>query len=323
MSRLNVILIVALVVQLGFVAIQRIGGEPDVDPAGPLLDGLSVSAIQEVALTDGEDAVTLRRNDRGFGVSEAASYPAAGDKVDELLHDLVALTTREMISRSSAHHVDLQVADGDYNRKVTVKTLDSEHAFFVGKSGRGGSTFVRRDGEDAVYAVTEFSPHKLTARPSAWTERVLFEADKDRIHAIDLRNEHGSLRIERKALDGWSLAADPTATLDTTEVDKLLGKVATVRLKEVAGAAGEVAIGEPVAEVTVHVAAAALPATAIEGEPTPVGTPHTLRIAPVPDDDKTFLARLDDQPFVVELTHWAIKPLLEAVDTELLTDPEE
>lgn len=323
MSRLNVILIVLLAVQLGIVVIQRIGGEPALAPAGPLLDGLSRSAIQEVALTDGVDAVTLRRADAGFGVAESAGYPAATEKLDELLHDLVALATREQVSRSSAHHVDLQVADGDFNRKVTVSTLDGEHTFYVGKSGRGGSTFVRRQGEDAVYAVTDFSPHKLTARPAAWVERVVFEADKDRIHAIELRNEYGSLRLARAFLDGWSLASDPAATLDTKEVDKLLGKVATVRLKEVAGATTEAALDDVVAEATIHVAPAALPTTALEGDPAPIGTVHTLRIAPKPDDDKTFLAQLDDQPYLVELTHWAIKPLLETVDTSLLADPEE
>jgi len=323
MSRLNLILIVVLAVQLGIVAIQRIGGEPDVAPAGPLLDGLSRSAIQEVAIADGENAVTLRRNDTGFGVAESAGYPAAAEKLDELMHDLVALTTREQVSRSSAHHVDLQLADGDFNRKVAVKTLDGDHTFFVGKSGRGGSTFVRRQGEDAVYAVTDFSPHKLTARPAAWVERVVFEADKDRIHAIELRNAHGSLRLDRAALDGWSLAVDPAATLDAKEVDKLLGKVATVRLKEVAGDAAQVALGDVVAEATIHVAASELPGTAVEGDPAPVGIPHTLRIAPKPGDDKTFLAQLDGQPHVVELTEWAIKPLLETVDTQLLADPEE
>ena len=323
MSRLNVILIVLLAVQLGIVVIQRIGGEPEVAPAGPMFDGLSRSAIQEVVLTDGVDAVTLRRADAGFGVAESAGYPAATEKLDELLHDLVALATREMVSRSSAHHVDLEVADGDFNRKVTVSTLDGEHTFYVGKSGRGGSTFVRRQGEDAVYAVTDFSSHKLTVRPAAWVERVVFEADKNRIHAIELRNEHGTLRLDRAALDGWSLAGDPAAPLDATEVDKLLGKVATVRLKEVAGATSEVPLGDVVAEATIHVAAVALPNAAVGGDPAPVGIPHTLRIAPKPGDDKTFLAQLDQQPYVVELTQWAIKPLLETVDTDLLVAPEE
>jgi len=323
MSKLNVILIVVLALQGVIVAVQRVGGEPEVAQAGPFLEGLTRASVQQVAMDDGENQVTLRRNDAGWGVAEAADYPANGEKIDEVLHDLVALTTREAVSHSPAHHVDLQVADADFNRKVTVSTTDGERTFFVGKSGRGGSTFVRRDGEDTVYAVSDFSPHKLTARSAAWLDRVVFEVDRDRIEGIGVRNENGSFRLQREALDAWQLVG-VEGELDTAEVNKLLGKVATVRLKEVAGAADEIPLGQLTAEVTVYLSVEPLPATfdpdaiPVIQEPPPIG--HTIQIAPRPDDDKTFWARLNNDPHVVELTHWAIKPLLETAAEDLLAE---
>lgn len=323
MSRLNIILIVVLALQGAIVVVQRVGSEPQIAPAGPFLEGLTRASVQEVALDDGENQVTLRRDDDGWGVAEAAGYRANGEKLDEVLHDLVALTTREAVSLSPAHHVDLEVADTDFNRKVTVRTTDGERTFFVGKSGRGGATYVRRSNEDTVYAVSDFSPHKLAARSAAWLDRVVLEVDKDRIRAIEVRNESGGFRLQRESLEAWQLAG-VEGELDTREVDKLVGKVATVRLKEVAGSADEVDLGQLTAEVTVQVAleplSAALDPDAIPviQEPPPIG--HTLQIAPKPDDDKTFLARLNNQPHVVELTHWAIKPLLETTADDLLVE---
>ena len=315
MSRLNVVLLILLALQACIVAVQLIaGGGEAPTQAGPFLDGLSVASVQQVALSDGENAVTLRRTDEGFGVEESSLYPADEDKTSQLLQDLVAITTRETISRSDAHHVDLEVADDAFNRRVEVTTADASHTFFVGKAGRGGATYVRRAGEDAVFAVTEFSPHKLSARPAAWLDRVVFEAERDRIFAIDVRNSAGAFRLERRTLAGWQLAEDPDVGLDASEVDKLLGKAASVRLKEVAGRADEIPLGATVAEITIHVADQALPVgPPPAAEPEAVtGSAHTLRIAPSPDDDKTFLMRVDDRPYAVQTTSWSVLPLLEA-----------
>jgi hypothetical protein len=324
MSRSNLILLGLLVVQAILVALVHAGGDRDgVAPAGPFLDGLSRAAIQRVTLADGDSEVTLQRTDSGWGVTDEHGYGASMDKIDELLHDLVALTTRELVATSANHHVDLEVAADSFNRRVAVTTPEAEHTFFVGKAGRGGATFVRRDGEDEVYSVADFSAHKLTARPAAWLERVAFEADRDRIAGIDVRNAAGSFSLHRDTLDRWTLADAPDGpAVDDAAVGKLLGKVASVRLKEVAGRIESVPVGQPLAEVVVHVARQALPATAPPGVEQPVTIPHTIRVAAVPGDDKTFWLRVDDQPFVVEATNWAVEPLLETARSDLFGAPD-
>ncbi len=324
MSRTNLVLLGLLVVQGILVALVHAGGGRDhVAPAAPFLDGLSRAAIQSVALADGENQVTIQRSDGGWGVADEHGYGADTDKVDELLHDLVALATRELVATSAGHHVDLQVAEDEFNRRVTVTTADAEHGFFVGKSGRGGATYVRRDGEDDVYAVADFSPHKLTSRSSAWLQRVAFEAERDRIAGIEVRNAHGTFALQRGSLAGWALADGADGPpLDDKVVSKLLGKVASVRLKEVAGPAASVPMDDAEAEVVVHVAMQALPATEEMGAEPAATVSHTIRIAPVADDDKTFLVRVDDQPFVVEATSWAVEPLLETSRSDLFGEPE-
>ena len=324
MSRVNVIMMVVLAVQSCVVAVQLLAGGPQAPAAArPFLDGLSVASVQQVALADGENAVTLRRTDDGWGVLESALYPASEDKTSELLQNLVTTATRENVSHSSAHHVDLEVADASFNRRVEVTTADGAHTFFVGKAGRGGATYVRRDGEDDVFAVSDLSPHTLSARPEAWLERVVFEAARDRIFAIEVRNPGGEFRIERRTLDGWRLGGTAADTaLDSAAVEKLVGKAASVRLKEVVGRVDEAPLGELVAEVTVHVAEQPLPATTpAEGEaPGVSGTASTLRVALDTDDDKTYRMRVDDQPYVVQTTSWSVQPFVETTADELLEE---
>jgi len=324
MSRTNVVLIVLLALQGCIVMVQLLAGGPETPvQAGPFLEGLSVAAVREVALSDGEGTVTLRRTDDGWGVQQASDYPASADKTAELLQDLVTISTREKVSHSSAHHVDLEVADTAFNRRVQVTTTDGTHTFFVGKAGRGGSTYVRRGGEDDVFAVSDFSAHKLSARPQAWLDRLVFEAERDRIFAIDVRNPSGEFRLQRQTLTGWQLAGAPAGTrLDSKVVDKVLGKAASVRLKEVVGRADEVSLGETVAEVTVHVAEEALPVAASQEGETPeiTGIAHTLHIALAPDDDKTYRVRVNERPYVVDTTSWSVQPLVETVAQELIEE---
>ncbi len=324
MSRTNLVLVALLAVQSCVVAVQLLAFGPEAPmPAGPFLDGLAVASVEQVALADGENTVTLRRTGDGWGVLESASYPASEDKTSELLQDLVTMAPREKVSHSSAHHVDLEVADASFNRRVEVTTPDGARTFFVGKAGRGGATYVRRAGEDDVFAVSDLSPHALSARPEAWLDRVVFEAERARIFAIDVRNPGGEFRIERRTVDGWRLAGvSGDAPLAAAAVDKLLGKAASVRLKEVVGRADEVAQFEPLAEITVHVAEKSLPATApAEGvAPDASGRPHTLRIAVDPDDDKTYRIRVDDLPYVVQTTSWSVLPFVETLAGDLLEE---
>jgi hypothetical protein len=324
MSRTNVVLLALLALQSIVVAVQILAFGPEAPvSAGPFLDGLSVASVEQVALADGENTVTLRRIDGGWGVLESALYPASDDKTSELLQDLVTMATREKVSHSSAHHVDLEVADASFNRRVEVTTADGAHTFFVGKAGRGGATYVRRAGEDDVFAVSDLSPHALSTRPEAWLERVVFEAERDRIFAIDVRNPVGEFRIERRTLDGWRLVgAREGAPLAGGAVDKLLGKAASVRLKEVVGRADEVSLGEAVAEITVHVAEQSLPAVApAEGEvPEVSGRAYTLRITADPDDDKTYRIRVDDLPYVVQTTSWSVQPIVETLADDLIEE---
>ena len=158
MSRTNLVLLILLALQGGIVLLQLVGGRGDeAVQAGPFLDGLSVAAVQEMTLSDGDSAVTLRRTATGWGVVENDLYPASADKTGELLQELVAISTREMISRSSAHHVDLEVAEAAFNRRVRVEAGEQTHTIYVGKAGPGGSTYVRREGEDDVFSVSDFS----------------------------------------------------------------------------------------------------------------------------------------------------------------------
>lgn len=332
MTRLNIVLAVSFKVLLGIAIAQAVLGRgTEALPPGPFLEGLSTAAIEQLVIDGGEDQVTLTRSGDEWIVKEAGAYPADGEKVDQALHDLVALSARELVSSSDRHHVDLEIADEDFNRRVRITTRDGVRALYVGKSGRGGTAHVRRGGEDEVYAARDFSPYKLNARAASWLDRVVFEADKERIAELSVRNPEGSFHLQRDTQDSWRLAGE-VGEPDGKEIDKLLAKVATVRLQDVAGKAGEVELGEAVAEVEVLVANTSLPLslpmTGEDGAPLPYpmapeppqGERHVLRIAPKPGEDNTYLLRVDDQPYVVEVGQWAVKPLLETSASDLVGD---
>ena len=178
MNRGNLILGALLLGQLTLVGFRSLGGEDSTQgiERGLLIEGIKTDDLTRILIESGSDdkeAVTVERSttDEDWHVVEASDYPADTSKLGSTLRELAGLEIADVVSSTSHHHVDLKVADSEFEKRVTLESGDEKVELLFGTSGRAGSVHVRRADQDTVYAVRDYSSWRLSTRPDAWIDK--------------------------------------------------------------------------------------------------------------------------------------------------------
>ncbi|MDR4499125.1 MAG: DUF4340 domain-containing protein [Candidatus Scalindua sp.] len=130
------------------------------EPKAPvyLFQGLDPSDIGSIVLGKGEDAVTLKREDSNFVVTNKDGYPAVTQEINALITTCLDIQTTELYTENPANHKDLGVTEEE--AKHIVKFLRPDSALLagviVGKDNeKGHRNFVRLIPGDRVYVAPE------------------------------------------------------------------------------------------------------------------------------------------------------------------------
>jgi hypothetical protein len=221
----------ALALQLGlaaFTCMPRGGGAAaEVD----LVD-LPREALTRIELHGGpedEDPLVLAREGEVWTLPELGAYPAAEAKVVELLDQVDALVGRAPIATQATSHGSLGVAADAFGRKLVLSDGASTRTVLLGAAG-GKSVHARVDGEDAVYAVRGPSLWSFSDSARAYYEAEVLAVETGALERVSVVNPAGGVQLVRDA-SGWSLPDAPEgAALDRAAVDRLVRKLASVRM---------------------------------------------------------------------------------------------
>ncbi len=350
MNRGNLMLCALLVGQITLVGFRSLSGEDSTQglERGLLIEGIKTDDLTRISIESGSDdkeVVTVERATPAddWHVVEESDYPADASKVDSTLRELAGLEIADVVSSTGHHHVDLKVADSEFEKRVILESGDAKVELLFGTSGRAGSVHVRRADQDTVYAVRDFSSWRLSTRPDVWIDRAYFTVDEKRIVAASLENEHGSFRLVRHLDDNWVLVVDSgdPVPVDKSKVESFLGKIDRITMTNVAGREGDDGLDLTKATVELVVGLATppkpetKPAEGVEdseargtsdsaiassaGEASgpmavaiPVEESRTLRIAPKGKDSDPYLMSTEGSPFIAQVSKWSINTLLDA-----------
>jgi Domain of unknown function (DUF4340) len=150
-----------------------------------------LDAVKSVRIYKAGDvrSVELVRQDRGWGVSERAGYPADEPKLRKLLRSLADAKVFEEKTSNPAGYKSLGVEDISESAATGVRLeLTGQQApvnLLVGKSGVGGeSQYVRRAGEAQSWLVD----HTIdtSASPDAWLRKDVLDVSADRVQAASV-----------------------------------------------------------------------------------------------------------------------------------------
>ncbi|NJK88032.1 MAG: DUF4340 domain-containing protein [Myxococcales bacterium] len=262
-----------------------------------------------------QESIVLERTGNSWGISSADGFPTKEDAVEDVLEKLEDLRSNNVVLKSGRYHDKLEVSDEKYVRRVKVTAGSESHELFLGTSPAFKTTHLRVAGNDDVYLVQDFAASDLSERSWNWVDRAYVDVPEDELWAVELSNAQGSFRLERDPVsDTWAVLGT-TSDVDASKVDEILRKARTINLEAPVGKTVEPSHGldTPSAMLTMVVGT-----STIAGHAPPSTTTKVVRIGSEVGGESRYYVKADDQPYVVEVASWAVKPLVEQTKDDLL-----
>ncbi|MFP4029265.1 MAG: peptidylprolyl isomerase [Candidatus Brocadiia bacterium] len=173
----------------------------------PLIPGLTPEKVSTVVINDGNDVLTLQKNEEGFVVVEKDNYPASVSEINSLLVDALDIRCKKKVTSSPENHDELGVNEKK-PADVVVSLLNSQGdrivGFVKGRSVPNASgAYVRRLGENDVYETEDYL--RVSTSATSYMDKELVDVEKDKIRKITVklkdevyviaRNEDGDVRL--------------------------------------------------------------------------------------------------------------------------------
>lgn len=205
------------------------------------------------------------------------SFAANTEQVEAMLELLQSLQVGTVASRNPENFDKLQV--GKIGTQVRAYAADGNVLahLIVGKQGPDYvSTYVRQDGDDAVYLVSDQLPGRFPAQAAQWRDRRVWALDPDQIRTVIVERLDGGFAISKNPEGLFVVEGHPDAgTLDAEKVGAWFAQWATIQAAKFAeGVSREQAgLQKPKVQVTVTMADGA-PQTLALGSDAPGGVPY-------------------------------------------------
>ena len=297
MNRRNQILAAVVVIQIlavGIVFLPRLA--PANTQSATLFAGLKAADVISLAILDqsGKGVELVKQNGQ-WVLPAHGDYPANPDSINSLLEKIVGLQTDPLVTRTSASHKRLQVADDDYIRRIDFKLTDgSSHTLFIGSSPGGVSAHIRAGGQDAVYLARNLASYDVSADVIGWVDPVYFSVAQDKIISATIENAHGMWAFEKDAQGNWTMKGLSAAEkFNPDSLAPLLSTISSLRLTSPLGkeVKPEYGIDKPGAVVTLTT----------QGETSGNNLTSTLRIGAKDAKDGSYVVISSESPYYVRV----------------------
>lgn len=287
MNKTNKILIAIAIVQvLVLSGVSLMGGasEPTQYDETPFVT-LKTESISGIEISDDAgEILTLKKTGDHWVVTSAADYPADSARItpsaeatsgnEPLLSKLASLIVDRPSIRREENHLPLKVHAEEFERRLTLTT--SEGKDFVGFIASGASpqtVYLRRDGENEVYEVSGLSTWDLSTSVDNWVDTTYQKAEMDAVVGLQVAfaDAPGCKLVRREVVEApepkeneetsdatekaepeykWWFTSPSKKEAKETEIDSLLRKLTSLRLKDVHGKDSPESLQNPTATWT-------------------------------------------------------------------------
>jgi len=238
MTKLSTILTLALVVQLGLAAALYWAGAPEAREEAPLL--VALDRVDKLLVSDADHKTTLVRSKGAWTIEQLHNLPADGARITEALDKMGDVSLEFPVTTTSSAHQRFEVADEAHQRHLKLYAgNDPLGSVYLGSSPGFRQLHLRRDGEDAVYAV-EMNVYDYPSDPEQWLDKQLLALDAPtRIEGKDY-----TLQLQDEK---WTLSSGEDVNSET--VEDLVSAIGSLRIT----GTGAPLTGEALQEVEVIV----------------------------------------------------------------------
>jgi len=212
-----------IVVALGAALVLWLASElmsrpPDDRQTARALPEVPADSVTVIEIRHAADTILLGRFGDHWQVN---GYDASPAKMDEWFRALADTTESEVVATSAAVHARMGVDTG--GTRVDLRRGEASLAvLWFGKTATGNprAAYVRRDGEDRVYAYGGGLVRLVALPVDDWRDKVIADIDPATVrHALMAR--HGDAVELVRAEDGWHLGREGKA--DSAAVAQFLG----------------------------------------------------------------------------------------------------
>ncbi len=203
------------------------------------IKGLDINKIEKIVLSFKEDKkITLVRDSNHFVLENHKSYPAATDKVNDLIYRLASIQVKDKIA-SGVNENDLKDFELDEDSKhYLVELFDNDGkktiSFRVGKSHKGKGNYLFKEGSDEVYLSQ--NSFWINSSYKDFIDTVLLEVKKDEVAKIDLKDTETNKEIALTKKDNNYVLERPegidSEKLKKDKIEEYLNSFKSVRFKD-------------------------------------------------------------------------------------------
>lgn len=143
--------------------------ESDYAP-GPLL-AFAASRLDKIVIGDGEDEVTLAKQDDAWQLPTLDNLPVDGGQLEALLNKLATLQTTWPVATTSGSHARFEVGDDNHQRRIQLYQGDEPEAeLLLGTSPGFRQVHARKPGDAEVYSVP-INTYEVPAQADDWLDK--------------------------------------------------------------------------------------------------------------------------------------------------------
>lgn len=191
-----------------------------------------VDGVQKITIEATDETLEIVKNKDGWKLPVVDDFPGDQEKITGFLDTVLALKKSWPVATTREGLKPLQVADNDFERKITFAGKDETvlATLYLGSSPGFKKVYARSGDSSNVYSI-EMSTFELPATPDAWTSKDYLFTDLEQVAEITLP----AFTLVAGA-EGFSLPdlAEGEEVL-SKEIDALVTQVTKVRFVRVLG----------------------------------------------------------------------------------------
>ena len=252
MSRLVRWLWIALAVQILLVVwLSRGGVDLGAYASKEKLLGFEAGAFDKLIIQekDGQPLTLLSKNGR-WVLPDVYEFPAAPQKVGDLVNKLLALSKSWPVAATAIAAKQLKVSDAVFEKKISfLKGDKTEKVLYLGSAPTFRKVHVRLSGESPVYVV-DFTSYDAAPKPEDWYDRQLLNLAKEKLTGLQLQG----IAIEKKNGLFQPVGMNAEQEANEGEVNSLITKVTGINFETPIGIEEkpEFGLAEPALEVVLQ-----------------------------------------------------------------------
>lgn len=314
MSKLNIFLAVALVVQIAAVFVIASpfegAGMTSVERT-QLFEGIDSTAVLGVTITDDEgDTIEMAKEGGTWVLTSADGYPLDEARLMPIIDKVVGVTGGRPVTRKAKNHKRLEVSDSNFQRKIRLTGDGGAElgTLVVGSSPNYNQNNVRLAGDDTVYLVNDLSTWDFATEASRWVDTQWLDVESGDITSLTISRDGESVTVSRGDDGGWNMTPAQAGEVAADKVEAVLRGLSSAYMDEPVGKDdGSYGMDSPTAVIEfVTSSVAEAPAAGEEGEE--VATPelvvetHRITVGSKTDDDTGYYLTRSGSDYVVKLT---------------------